>query len=39
MKLPVLLANTGGNRPENERDHLEDVGIVGRRILKWALRK
>jgi hypothetical protein len=34
MKLPVLLASIGGNRPVNEREHLETVGIVGRIILK-----
>jgi len=39
MKLPVLLASIGGNKPVNERDHLEVVGIVGMIILKWALMK
>jgi len=33
------LANIGGKRPVNERDHLEAVGIVGKIILKWALMK
>jgi hypothetical protein len=39
MKLPLLLASNGGNRSVNKRDHLKDVGIIGRIILKWALRK
>jgi hypothetical protein len=39
MKLPVIWAVIGGNRPVNEREHLKDIDIVGRIILKWALRK